>query len=86
MNFSLFKQNFFEFSNRLIGAFLKNYVTHRVAESEVFGRSRIRTVKRSRCRSRNILFDSDCLCPISLHVSDVNRATYAAAQQWSAVQ
>ena len=35
---------------------------------------------------RNILSDSDFSCPISLRISDVNRATYAAARQWSAVQ
>ena len=28
MNFSLFKQNFLEYSNKLIRAFLRNYVTH----------------------------------------------------------
>ena len=39
---------------------------------------RSRTVKRT--RSRNILSDSDSSCPISLHISDVNRATYAAAR------
>ena len=50
-------------------------------ESEVLGRSRSRTVERtrSRSRSRNILSDSDSSCPISLHINDVNRATYAAA-------
>ena len=34
----------------------------------------------SRSRSRNILSDSDSSCPIFLHISDVNRATYAAAR------
>ena len=50
------------------------------SESEVLGRSRSRTVKRTRSRSRNILSDSDSSCPISLHIGDVNRATYAAAR------
>ena len=42
-------------------------------------RSRSRTFKRirSRSRSRNILSDYDSSCPISLHISDANRATYA---------
>ena len=47
-------------------------VRSRVAESEVLGRSQSWTVK-------YILFNSDSSCPISLHISDVNRTTYAAA-------
>ena len=43
-------------------------------------RSRGRTVKSTSSRSRNILSNSDSLCPISLHISDINRATYAAAR------
>ena len=39
------------------------------SESEVLGRS----------QSRNILSDSNSSCPISLHINDANRATYAAA-------
>ena len=49
------------------------------SESEVLGRSWSRTVKRTRSQTQNILSNSDSSCPISLHTSDVNRATYAAA-------
>ena len=50
------------------------------SESEVLGRSQSRTVKSTRSQSWNILSDSNSLCTISLHISDINCTTYAAAQ------